>query len=72
MNINKHKIMEILKLILSIELLAMFVCGVINLIVVLFKQEFPFIIYPFIAGIVLIGILLVLYIFAPPKNKFFN
>ena len=57
--------MNVLKLILFIEFIAMFVLGTIHLIWFFIGQKFPLEMYPLIAGIVLIYCLLVVYVFDP-------
>ena len=62
--------MNVLKFILFIEFIAMFVCGSMHLILFFSRQKFPLEMYPFIAGIVLVVCLLVVYVFAPLGEGF--
>jgi hypothetical protein len=64
--------MNVLKLILFIEFIAMFVLGTIHLRWFFIVQKFPLELYPLIAGIVLISCLLVVYVFDPLGKWFFG
>ena len=53
------------KFVVFVEFIAIFVCGAMHLFMFLTEQEFSLLYYPLIAGIVLISLLLVVYVFHP-------
>jgi len=57
--------MDGIKLILFLEFIAMFVCGLAHIFMYLTGHSFPLSTYLIVAGIVLVACLLVLFVFAP-------
>ena len=63
--------METIKTFIFVEVLAMFVTGVVHLFYYIFEEEFPLSIYPTIFGIVLACLLLVAFVISPIADWWF-
>ena len=62
--------MNVLKFILFMEFIAMFMCGSTHLILFFSKQQFPLIMYPLLAGILLVACLFAVYVLVPLSEWF--
>jgi hypothetical protein len=64
--------MYTIKFILFIEFIGMFVTATFHLIFFFLKQEFPLLMYPFIALVVLFSCLVAIYVFIPLGDWWMN